>query len=428
MSFVPRKNMLWWHNSKFGMFIHWGLYALPARHEWVKNYEEMTTEKYQKYFDHFYPDLFDPEDWAKQAKNAGMKYFIITTKHHDGFCLWDSKFTDYKVTETPWGKDLIKPLVKAFSKEGIKTGFYYSLLDWHHPHFTIDRHHPQRNSPDREKLNSKRDMKIYQQYIKDQITELLSEFGKIDCLFLDYSYPEGEDGKGAEDWDSENLINLIRNLQPEITVNDRLDLMNNPGGWDYISPEQFKLTSWPEKDGKKIAWETCQTFSGSWGYFRDEYTWKSPDQLLGLLIETVSKGGNLLLNVGPDGRGCFDNRAKKALKEIGKWMKFNSRSIYKCTQAPEYFEAPENTILTYNPESKRLYIHILAWPTGKITIKNAADKIKYAQLLHDASEVLFSDKDGGPLRENKVEKNAVVMSLPIKKPEIEIPVIEVFLK
>ncbi|HEY0072914.1 MAG TPA: alpha-L-fucosidase, partial [Abditibacteriaceae bacterium] len=143
----------WFVHDRFGMFIHWGLYALPARHEWVKNYERITDEDYQKYFHFFDPDLYDPQAWARAAREAGMKYFVITAKHHEGFCLWDSQFTDYKVTNTPYGKDLLTPLVEAMRSEGLRVGFYYSLIDWHHPDFTIDGVHPMRDHPDALKLN-----------------------------------------------------------------------------------------------------------------------------------------------------------------------------------------------------------------------------------------------------------------------------------
>ncbi|MBI5009759.1 MAG: alpha-L-fucosidase, partial [Bacteroidia bacterium] len=144
------QRMKWWTDARFGMFIHWGLYALPARHEWVKNYERLTNEQYQKYFENFNPDLYDPKEWARQAKAAGMKYVVLTAKHHEGFCLFDSKFTDYKATNTPYGKDLIKEYVEAFRAEGLKVGFYYSLIDWHHPDYTIDRVHPQRQNTSEE--------------------------------------------------------------------------------------------------------------------------------------------------------------------------------------------------------------------------------------------------------------------------------------
>ena len=153
----------WWQDARFGMFIHWGTYAMAARHEWIKNYEQINDEDYQKYFDFFDPDLFDPKAWAAMAKNAGMKYFVITAKHHEGFCLWDSKFTDYKATNAPCQKDLLKEVVAAFRAEGIKVGFYYSLIDWHHPEFPVDKIHPQRESEEARAKNKDKDVSKYAQ-------------------------------------------------------------------------------------------------------------------------------------------------------------------------------------------------------------------------------------------------------------------------
>ncbi len=414
------ERMRWWTDARFGMFIHWGLYAMPARHEWVKQYERITNENYEKYFKRFNPDLYNPKEWARQAKEAGMKYVVLTSKHHEGFCMWDSKYTDYKVTNTPIGKDLIREFVDAFRAEGIHIGFYYSLIDWHHPDFTIDRVHPQRidngTKADYDKLNVGKNMDNYRQYMKDQVTELLTNYGKIDIIWFDFSYP-GENGKGHEDWDSEGLLKIARTLQPGIIVDNRLDLNDVWGGWDIITPEQVKVDkcpTWKAPDGteKKVHWETCQTFSGSWGYHRDETTWKSPAQLIELLSETVSKGGNLLLNVGPTARGEFDYRATERLAAMGKWMHSNSKSIYECTEAPEDLQAPANTVLTYNPKTNVLYIHLLNYPMGKVKC-SFMDKVEYAQFLHDGSEVKF-------------DKNS--FTVPILKPHTEIPVIEVFLK
>lgn len=416
------ERLKWWTDARFGMFIHWGLYALPARHEWVKNAERMTNGQYQKYFDMFNPDMWDPHEWAKMAKAAGMKYVVLTAKHHEGFCLFDSKFTDYKSTNTPYGKDIVKEYVEAFRAEGLKVGFYYSLLDWHHPDYTIDSNHPQRQTSDSAyaRLNKGRDMSKYREYIKNQVRELLTNYGEISIIWFDFSFP-GKHGKGHDDWDSENLLKMARSLQPGIIVDDRLDLENVEGGWDFTTPEQVQVSKWPEINGKKVPWETCQTFSGSWGYYRDEYTWKSPAQLLELLIESVSKGGNLLLNVGPTARGVFDYRAQDRLKAMGDWMKYNNRSIYNCTEAPADFIAPPNTLLTYNPVTNRLYVHLLAYPLGSLTLSRMADRVKYIQFLHDASEIRF--RPG-----NDENKNDLILSLPVQKPPSEIPVLEVFLK
>ena len=307
----------WFVHDRFGMFIHWGLYALPARHEWVKMREEMDDETYNVYFRHFDPDLYDPVLWAKAAANAGMKYFVVTTKHHEGFCLWDSALTDYKATNTPHGKDLLKPMVDAFRTEGLRVGFYHSLIDWRHPHYDIDGVHPLRNRPDIAELNKDRDIADYREYLHGQTRELLTRFGPVDILWYDFSYsrhsenPEWQEkgwrGKGRKDWHSEELIELVRELQPNILLNDRLEIDQ-----DIKTPEQVQPREWVKVDGVPVVWEACHTFSGSWGYHRDEMTWKSPEQLVQLLINSVSLGGNLLMNVGPTGRGEFDARARRA--------------------------------------------------------------------------------------------------------------------
>ena len=424
------KRMAWWTHDRFGMFIHWGIYAVPARHEWVKQREKISDADYQKYFEHFDPDMYQPKEWAAKAKAAGMKYVVVTTKHHDGFCLWDTRHTDFKVTNTPYGKDLIKPLVDAFRAEGIKIGFYYSLIDWHHQDFPYDRIHPNGPSDQQERIkaNEKRDLKKYQQYMKDQLTELLTQFGTIDELFLDFSYP-GDNGKGHQDWDSEGLLKLIRKLQPSILVDNRLDLDHTDWGWDFVTPEQFMPAEWPTVRGQRVPWETCQTFSGSWGYHRDEYTWKSVHQLVVMLIETVSKGGNLLLNVGPTARGVFDDRADERLDGLARWMIFHNRSIYGCTQVPDGFTAPPNCIMTYNPTTKRIYIHVLEWPFRSLHLPGFKDKFKYAQLLNDGSEIRFrtATQPGSHTTETS-GANDVILSLPVERPNVEVPVIELFLE
>ena len=423
-----KERLAWWTHDRFGMFIHWGTYALAGRHEWVKKRERIADRDYQKYFDHFNPDLYNPVEWAKMAKAAGMKYAVITAKHHEGFTLFDSKLTDYKVTNTPYGKDALKEWVDAFRKEGLKIGFYYSLIDWHHPEYTIDRVHPQSADSDEgyQKLNTGRDMSVYRKYLKDQVTEILTNYGKVDILWLDYSFP-GKHGKGRDDWGSVELLKLVRKLQPGIIVNDRADLKEYAGGWDFTTPEQFKVSEWPTYEGKKIPWETCQTFSGSWGYYRDELTWKDHKQLLVLLIESVSKGGNLLLNVGPTARGTLDHRAQEALRKMGDWTKVNGRSVYGCTQAPDEFEVPDHSLLTYNPQTKRLYIHLLDYPLQNFTLKGMKGRVKYAQFLHDASEVQIREPHGH-WGKKALEEGDINLALPVNKPEVEIPVIEVFLK
>jgi alpha-L-fucosidase len=317
---------------------------------------------------------------------------------------------------------VVKEYVEAFRAEGLKVGFYYSLIDWHHPDYTIDRVHPQGQEKDTDyaKLNAGKDMNKYREYIKNEVRELLTNYGEISIIWFDFSFP-GKNGKGRADWDSENLLKLARSLQPGIIVDDRLDLEDVEGGWDFTTPEQEKVAKWPERNGKRIPWETCQTFSGSWGYYRDETSWKSPAQLIELLAESVSKGGNLLLNVGPTARGTFDERAQARLKAMGEWMKLNNRSIYGCTEAPAEFVAPPNTLLTWNPVTRRLYVHLLAYPLERLNFAGIAGKVKYAQFLHDASEIRFS-----PV--SKENPNDLSFTLPTLKPPVEIPVLELFMK
>ena len=423
----PKGDWQWWVHDRFGMFIHWGLYALPARHEWVKNRERITDEAYQTYFDHFNPDLYDPKAWARAAKEAGMKYFVVTTKHHEGFCLWDSKYTDYKATNTPCRKDLLRPMVEAFREEGLRVGFYHSLIDWHHPEFPVDRFHPMRDNAEFREKAKDRDVRKYAEYLHAQVRELLTKFGRIDVLFLDFSYP-GEDGKGREDWQSEKLVKMIRELQPHILINDRADLLDTDWGWDFRTPEQVVVREWPKVDGQRVLWETCQTFSGSWGYHRDEATWKSVEQLVQMLIDTVSKGGNLLLNVGPTARGEFDERAMDRLAGIGTWMRQHGRSIYGCTQAPKEFKAPQDCRLTYNPDTKRLYVHLFAWPFRALHLDGLAGKVEYAQLLNDASEIRFTEELARLEGWTEAARDAITLELPVQKPNVTVPVVELFLK
>lgn len=419
-------NTEWFTADRFGLFIHFGLYAEAARHEWVKSNEQISNEDYQKYFDHFDPDLYDPKAWAKAAKEAGMKYFIITTKHHEGFCLWDSKYTDYKVTNTPYGKDILKPMVEAFREEGLKVGFYHSLLDWHHPDYTVDAPHPMRNNQEYIAQDKDRDITRYADYLYNQVEELMTQFGKIDIIWFDFSVSpaNGFAGKGKEIWQSERLLKMIRGYQPDIIINDRLQIDQ-----DVKTPEQYQPREWLKVNGQPVVWEACQTLSGSWGYYRDEESWKSTETLIKMLVDSVSKGGNMILNVGPTGRGEFDYRAMNALKGIGAWMHYNSRSIYGCTAAPADLKCPEDCRFTYNPKTNRLYVHVFSWPFRHLHLDGFVGKVEYAQLLNDASEIRMEvgkDTNNGTI-DTAFGSNTLSLILPIKKPN-EVPVIELFLK
>lgn len=435
-SYITKKtdgDTAWFEYDRFGMFIHFGLYSLGAVHEWAKTEFTIADERYDKYFRYFDPDLFDAREWAKKAKAAGMKYAVLTTKHHEGFCLFDSQYTDYKSTNTPAKKDFVKEFTEAFRAEGLKVGLYYSLLDWHHPDYQIDLFHPHRIDPDGEEQNKARNMERYREYLHNQVRELMTNYGKIDIFWFDFTYPTMDSIRNeynqfaiktyqewmpwttAETWDAEGLIKMMREINPDIIINNRTGIPQ-----DVTTPEQSLPGRWPTYPGtdQLYTWESCQTFSGSWGYSRDEMSWKSPQLLISILIRCVSGGGNLIMNVGPTARGCFDYRADGALDVYAQWMRYHSRSIYGCTKAEPEFSAPMGTALTQSADGKRLYIHLLEYPLSEMTMANMAGKIDYVQFLHDASEIQYRENADG----------SVYFLIPGIQPNQTVTVLEVFLK
>ncbi len=412
------EHMKWFVQDRFGLFVHWGIYSVAARHEWVQSREKRTTEEYGRYIDYLDADLYDPVAWARDARAAGMKYALLTSKHHDGFAMWDTATTDFKITNAPAGRDVLREWVDAFRAEGIKVGFYYSVLDWHHPDYTMDSPHPQRDS-DWDEFNEGRDWNRYREYMYAQVRELLTDYGKIDVLWFDWTPPE----RSAEDWDSPALVEMVRELQPGIILNDRIAF---PEGADLVTPEEYQAKSWPTRNGERVIWETCQTLNGSWGYDRDNHNWKSPELLLSLFIDTVSKGGNFLLNVGPDARGAIQPEAQAILSNIGDWMSLNSRAIYGCTASE--FTPPSDCRYTQNGD--RLYLHIFNWPLAHLHLEGLAGKVRFARFLHDGSEIRFKDANPDAIPqtiEMPEEAGDVILSIPTVKPSVAVPVIELFL-
>ncbi len=416
---------------RFGLFVHWGLYAAAARNEWMRHRERTPDDEYQRYFEHFDPDLYDPGEWVRLAEAAGMRYAVITTKHHEGFCLWDSDLTEFKATRTPAGRDLIAPFAAALRERGMGVGFYYSLIDWHHPQFPLDGLHPLRDDPAARAAAGRRDIAVYRRYLHGQVRELLTGYGPVDEMWFDFSYVdhvhEGTKvwgGKGADDWGGAELLAMVRQLQPGILVNDRAGL---PG--DFVTPEQYQPSEPMTRDGQPVLWEACQTLNGSWGYDRDNRDYKSVGLLLRMLVDTVAKDGNLLLNVGPTARGEFDPAAVEILGGIGRWMRLHARSIHGA--GPSDFTPPPDC--RYTQRGDRLYLHLFAWPFDAVHLPGLADRVVYAQFLHDASEVKTEIPQAGnglayATSSAGQPPGTLTLLLPTKPPDVEIPVIELFLR
>jgi alpha-L-fucosidase len=356
------------------------------------------------------------------ARQAGMRYAVLTTKHHEGFCLWDTALTDYKAPNTPAGRDLLRPWVDAFRAEGLRIGFYHSLLDWHHPDFPIDGLHPQRDDQTAIEAARGRDVGRYADYLHGQVRELLTGYGQVDYLFFDFSYPNRTwGGKGRADWRSPELLELIRSLQPDVIVNDRLDYEG-----DVVTPEQYQPAAAMAADDR--LWEACQTLNGSWGYDRDNQDWKTPDQLIRMLVDGVSKGGNMLLNVGPTARGELEPYAVEALSDLGRWMDANGRSVYGA--GPASYTPPPDT--RYTQRGDRLYLHLFAWPFQHVHLPGLGGKVRFAQFLHDGSEVHAEVTDPDQQAQNttmgSLGADVLTLTLPVRQPDVAVPVVELFLE
>lgn len=400
------KRMEWFNHDRFGMFIHWGIYAIPARGEWVRSVEEISIEDYQQYFDEFNPVDFDPKKWARLAREAGMKYAVLTAKHHDGFCLFDSKLTDYKATNTKCGRDLVREYIEAFRAEGLKVGLYYSLLDWHHPDYPAykDKQHPMRNNEAYKELDKKCDWDNYIKYFHGQVEELVTGYGKLDLMWFDFSY----DQYTGEKWKATELVRMIRKHQPDIIIDNRLEVSgsgfgsiatDNPteASGDYVSPEQIiPPCGFKDESGRNIPWEACITMNKNWGYCAKDKDFKPSETLIKKLVECVSKNGNMLLNVGPDAKGNIPDESVQILTEIGAWMKKNSESIYGCGASD--IAKPENGRITKGENS--LYYHIMENAIGSVELAGiGADKIKNIRLVRDGTEL-------------KIAKNWIVDNYP----------------
>jgi alpha-L-fucosidase len=375
----------WWREARFGMFIHFGAYAVPARGEWVQSDEKLSAERYRPYVESFRPVDFDARAWARLAKAAGMKYAVMTAKHHDGFCLFDSALTDYKVPPRFGGRDLVREYLDAFRAEGLRVGLYYSLIDWHHPDYPNVGNHPMRG--DAAYAQTPRQWDRYLAYMHGQVEELVTKYGRLDLLWLDFSFDEYR----GEKWGAEKLVAMVRRHQPAILLNNRLDA--NPGvsgaaralgPWgDFETPEQgLPAKGFVDASGRPIPWETCLTLNNHWGYNATDDQWKSPELVVHTLVEAVSKNGNLLLNVGPDARGRIPEPSVKVLEAVGRWMSRNGESLHGAGAA----ELPRPEWGRFTQRGKTLFAHWLYPSVGHLNLGPIGDRVRAVRVLHDGSE------------------------------------------
>lgn len=385
----------WFRKDRFGMFIHWGLYSIPGKGEWIRSHQRLSIEDYQPYFDTFYPTDYNPREWAKQAKRAGMKYVVLTAKHHDGFCLFDSDYTDYKSTNTPIGKDLVAEFVEAVRQEGLKVGLYFSLVDWYHPDYPKyqDPYHPMRGDSRFE--DDTFDLNRYVDYLHHQVKEIVTKYGQLDILWFDFSYEE----MSGETWRAEELMQLVRQYQPNVIVDNRLEGSGEGFGsivteqitsysGDFVSPEQIVPHEGIRNyKGEFIPWELCLTMNNNWAYNPTDYLYKSSKTLIRKLVECVSKNGNMILNVGPTALGVIPQESQDILADIGAWIEKNGESIYGCGIS----NLPKPEWGYYTQKGNTIYAHVFEQPVGPLALIGIdKNQIKRMSFLHDGSEVSIS--------------------------------------
>jgi len=354
--------MEWWRDARFGMFIHWGLYAIPAGQwkgknvggyaEWIMHKARIPKQEYEKLQKQFNPTKYDAKAWVSLAKQAGMKYIVITSKHHDGFCLFNSQYTDYDMPGTPYQRDLLKPLAQECHRQGLKICWYHSIMDWHHP-----------------KAKGKT-FPEYVEHMKKQCKELLTNYGEIGVMWFD--------GEWISDWSAEQGVELekyLRDIQPSLIVNNRVGKRKRSPG-DFGTPEQkIPATGMPGWD-----WETCMTMNHTWGYSKHDHRWKPTEDLIRKLIDVASKGGNFLLNVGPTAEGLIPQPSVERLKGMGRWLDVNGQAIY-GTRASVLKDTPWGRCTT---KPGKLYLHVFQWPdNGRLQVPGLKTSVKQAYLLAD---------------------------------------------
>ena len=356
------KRMRWWHESRFGMFVHWGLYTQLGRHEWVMNRERIPVAEYERLAASWKPKRGAARAWARLAKAAGMKYMVMTTKHHEGFCLWDSAQTPYNAVQCGPGRDLVAEYVEACRAEGLRVGFYYSLMDWHHP----------------DGARCARDAKARRRFLdftQGCVRELMTGYGKIDVLWYDVAWPFDT----PAGWESKKMNAMVRALQPHIILNDRSLLAE-----DFGTPEERIHAANPGR-----AWEACMTFNGSWGWQETPAEdWHSARDVLRMLRECCAGGGNLLLNIGPLPDGSVPEEARKRLRTAGRWLSQNGEAVYGVQDRLEgRFEWMHTGQWTLR--GKTAYYWCSRWPGKEVVLGGIRGKLRKASILANGKPVDF---------------------------------------
>jgi alpha-L-fucosidase len=355
------QRMQWWHAARFGMFVHFGVYSTIGRHEWVMENEAIPIGEYTAHAPNFHPAPNCPRAWAKLAKTAGMKYMVMTTKHHEGFCNFDTKLTDYCAPKQGPGRDMVCEYVEAARAEGLRVGFYYSLMDWHHPDGA-------RCATDEAARRR------FVDYTHGLIREILTNYGKVDVLWYDVAWP-----LDAIEWESERMNTMVFELQPEIIVNNRNKL---PG--DFSTPEQ-KIVA--ETNGR--AWESCMTLNESWGYQRADDNWKSSRTVIRNLIECVRDGGNYLLNIGPKPDGSIPEESVRILTEVGEWMDTNGSTIFES----DLCQVRRSNYASFTRKGNTLYMHVHFWPGEYVALSGLRTRVTSAHMVKSGAEVKFTQDD-----------------------------------
>jgi alpha-L-fucosidase len=352
------RRMKWWREAKYGMFIHWGLYSILGREAWAMGDEDIPLADYEELAMQFRPQPDAARAWARLARGSGMKYMVMTTKHHEGFCLFDTKLTTYCAPQQGPGRDLVKEYVAAARAEGMRVGFYYSLMDWHHPDWRTAKEDPAAR-------------KRFVEYTHGQLRELMTNYGKVDILWYDMAVP-----LDAAGWESKRMNKMVLELQPDIVINNR-----NLLAGDFSTPEQ-------NTQATKGDWESCMTINDSWGYIPTDNNWKNPQRIVQNLVECCRDGGNYLLNIGPRADGSVPESSVQTLQAVGKWLQKNGEAVY-GTQICKF---PHGNIGVYTRKGNTLYTIIYYWQGETMTVGGARFKVKSAKLLASGEEVSYTQK------------------------------------